>query len=212
MIINLLFHQPLLFFVWIWVILIALSVHEFAHAWAAYLQGDDTAKRFGRLTLNPFAHIDILGFLMLLFVGIGWGKPVPYNPFNLKNKKFGPVIIALAGPLANLFTAIFSGLFLKVLIPLFSPYNLLIQFLRLLLMVNVALMVFNLIPIPPLDGSKVLLEIIPNRMAELKYNLIRRGPFILLLLIILDSFAGNYSLLSRLFSFAVYLIDKFLGI
>jgi len=211
MIINLLFHRPLLFFVWILVILIALSVHEFAHALAAYLQGDDTAKKLGRLTLNPFAHIDVLGFLMLLFVGIGWGKPVPYNPYNLKNKRFGSTIVALAGPAANFFTAAFSILLLKFLIPFLSPYNLLIRFLQLLLMVNIMLMCFNLIPIPPLDGSKVLLDIIPQRMTKLKYNLIRQGPFILLMLIILDSLAGSQSLLNRFFNFIFYSINRFIG-
>ena len=102
MILGLLFSQPVLFIAWIAAILVALSVHEFSHALAGTVLGDNTAKNMGRLTLNPLAHLDMIGTLMLLIVGFGWGKPVPFNPFNLKYPKWGPAIVALAGPFANL--------------------------------------------------------------------------------------------------------------
>ena len=106
MALSLFIQSPIIFFIFILSILFALSVHEYGHAFAAYVLGDPTAKNMGRLTLNPLAHIDLFGFLFFLLVGFGWGKPVPFNPFNLRNKKYGPAIVALAGPLFNLFSII----------------------------------------------------------------------------------------------------------
>src|SRR3989344_9051947 len=98
MILNLLFTQPSLFFLWLLAITYGITIHEFSHVLAARLQGDDTGERLGRLTLNPLAHLDPFGFILLLVVGFGWGKPAPYNPYNLKNQKWGEVLVALAGP------------------------------------------------------------------------------------------------------------------
>jgi Zn-dependent protease len=193
MIFSTLFNEPLIFFVWVFAILIALSVHEFAHAWAGTWQGDNTAKALGRLTLNPIAHVSGLGFIMLLFVGFGWGKPVPFNPYNLRNQRYGPLLISLAGPASNLIMAIITGLILKLLIfyQVFPPTNLLIQFLNIFVILNVILMVFNLIPIPPLDGSKILPAILHGqKYQKFLVTLETQGPIVLIFLLILDSIVG----------------------
>jgi len=188
-------------------ILIALSVHEFSHALAGHLLHDDTAKDQGRLTLNPLAHVDMFGFLMLLLVGFGWGKPVPVNPYNLKYRKWGETLVALAGPLANLLMVVVFGLILKFAAAsqIFSPDNLLIQLLNLLVVINVVLLLFNIIPIPPLDGSKFLLTALPARFNQLKIWLLTRGPFLLLALIILDNFFG-VRIFSRFFYNVINLV------
>lgn len=193
--------QPAFFIIWILAILIGLSVHEFSHALAGATLGDDTAKHLGRLTLNPLKHVDLLGFLMLLLVGFGWGKPVPFNPYNLKYPKWGPALVGLAGPLANLIGLIFFGIILKFLIMFgnLAPDNLLALFLTLLVIINLVLMLFNLLPIPPLDGSKVLLSILASpKYARTRFLLETRGPLILLGLIILDRIIG-VNIFGRLF-------------
>lgn len=200
--INFLADRPILFLVWVLVILISLSIHEFSHAAFGAALGDNTAKQSGRLTLNPLAHIDFLGFAMLLFIGFGWGKPVPMNPHNLKYLRWGPTFVALAGPLANLIAVLASGIVLKVVLGVAHlPFdNLLVQFLGLLVLVNLILMLFNLIPIPPLDGSKVLLSVLAGpEHARTRFLLETRGPLILLALIILDNIFG-FNIFGRLFS------------
>ena len=206
---NLLLEEPLGFLAWVLAILIALSVHEFSHALAGTALGDPTAKSAGRLTLNPMAHIDPLGFLALIFVGFGWGKPVPFNPYNLSVRRWGPALVGLAGPAANLVLVAVSVLALKILriITDLSVSNLLIQFLFLLLTINLILLLFNLIPIPPLDGAKLLFAAFSSpKYAQLRFKLESRGPIILLAIILLDSFLGLgiFSLLFRGFVNFVY--------
>jgi len=193
MIITYLFTQPLFFFAWILAIILALSVHEFAHALASRLQGDRTAEAQGRLTLNPLAHIDPLGALMLMTLGFGWGKPVPFNPYNLGNKRFGPALVAIAGPFSNLVMAFVAALLIKILLAagVVALNGFGMVFLILFIFLNLALMLFNLIPLPPLDGSKVLFAFLPASMADFQVNLEKYGPFILLGIIVLDSFAGT---------------------
>jgi len=147
------------------IIILSAVIHEYSHAWIADRMGDRTARYAGRLTLNPIAHIDLWGTviipLFLLFTGgifIGWAKPVPYNPYNIQNKH-GSLIVAFAGPLSNFIIAIVLGLFLRFGI---FPANI-AQFIFLIVNVNVYLALFNLIPVPPLDGSKVFGEIFPSR-------------------------------------------------
>ncbi|PIR48346.1 site-2 protease family protein [Candidatus Peregrinibacteria bacterium CG10_big_fil_rev_8_21_14_0_10_55_24] len=182
-------------------ILIALSVHEFAHGLVARRLGDPTAETEGRLTLNPLAHLDPLGTLMFLFVGFGWGKPVPVNPLYFRHPKRDTALVSLAGPVSNLLLAWigFSGLVLLGTSQL-NPSLLGIirtgstggivlvieQILRDTIFINLALMAFNLLPIAPLDGSKVLHMFIPLRYEDAYVEFMRRGPFILLLLLIAD--------------------------
>jgi len=199
MIISLLFSEPVLFFIWILAIVYGITIHEFSHVFAAYLQGDDTGKQMNRLTLSPLAHIDPIGMLMLLFVGFGWGKPAPFNPYNLKNQKWGEVFVALAGPLSNFISVIIFMVAVNLLTGILGPENLLIQLLSFLILINIILFVFNLIPIPPLDGSKLLFEFLPQKYSHIKDQLSRNGPFILIGLIIADNFLG-INIFGRIFS------------
>ena len=138
---NLLFENPLVFVSWVIAILAALSLHEFSHALASTLMGDPTAKVSGRLTLNPMAHIDPLGFVALIFAGFGWGKPVPFNPYNLSVKRWGAALVGLAGPASNLVLVATAVLVLKALFVFTTlpSSNLLIQFLFLFLAINLVL-------------------------------------------------------------------------
>jgi Zn-dependent protease len=201
MLISLLFQEPLIFLPLALALVIALSFHEFCHALVATWQGDNTARYAGRLTLNPLAHLDLTGTLLLLFVGFGWGKPVPVNYYNLKDQKWGPALVSIAGPFANLLSIIVFALIFKVIAPAnlnpADPFavinysgNLLLVFLSFLVTYNLILMIFNLIPLPPLDGSKVLFAILPPKYEHWQLYLEKNGPMILLILIIMDNFLG----------------------
>ena len=180
-------------------VLIVLTLHEYAHGLAAYALGDRTAKAYGRLTLNPFSHIDIIGFICMLLAGIGWAKPVPVSPdrFKIKSKKLGMAITAVAGPFANFLITFFCLLIWVYLINFQADSKLLIglaDFLLITAQVSVGLMVFNLIPIPPLDGSKVMFLFLPNKAIEFFYKYeqyIRIGFLILLVTDILDPLIYN---------------------
>jgi len=204
MLLSYLFQDPMMFVVWILAITYALSVHEFSHALGAMIMGDDTAKHQGRLTLNPLSHIDLWGFLMLLIAGFGWGKPVPFNPYNLKNQRWGVAIVAIFGPLANLVSVLIFVVVIRILAgPIgMGPENMLVQFMFALVMVNTVLFVFNLIPIPPLDGSKILFAVLPSKYNNFKHNLQKQGFFLLLALIIIDRVMGGL-ILGTLFSFVL---------
>ncbi len=135
---------------------VAFPFHESAHGLAALALGDKTAKNSHRISMNPFRHFDLLGFVLLMLVGFGWGKPVPINPYNFKHKKSGIAITALAGPLSNLLLAYISIIIFK-LFYIFLPDQKFIQiFLYYSIFINISLMIFNLIPVPPLDGSRIL--------------------------------------------------------
>ena len=157
-IINLL-NNPILMIFFIGALLIAISVHEFMHAWTANYLGDPTAKYARRVTLNPIAHLDPIGTLMIFLVGFGWGKPVPINPNNFQNPRLGSALTSLAGPMSNLLMAIALALLIKI--PMVNG-TLFAQFLMITIQLNLVLMLFNLIPIPPLDGSKVLALVFPE--------------------------------------------------
>jgi len=181
------------------VLIFCLPVHELAHAWAAKKLGDDTAAMHGRLTLNPARHLDIFGTLMILTVGFGYAKPVPVNPRNFKNRRKGMALTAAAGPLSNLIMAVAFCLLYFILlyvvafaaaargessIDFNSPGGLVLAFVYVLFLRNVGLMVFNLIPFPPLDGSRIMDLLLPAKWSYsyAKYEpLLRWGVFALLL-------------------------------
>jgi Zn-dependent protease len=150
-------------------ILVALTFHEYAHGYVANKYGDDTAKRNGRLTLNPLAHLDPVGTIMIFLVHFGWAKPVPVNPYRLRNPKRDMLWISAAGPLANMVLALLSGLLLRVVFALggaphtHSIAGLLIYMVIMGLQINLALAIFNVLPIAPLDGSKILAGLLPAK-------------------------------------------------
>ncbi len=176
---------------WIVVILISLTVHEFAHAYIGSIKGDSTAEMAGRLTLNPLAHIDWIGFIPLLLLGFGWAKPVPFNPYNLKDPKNDALHIALAGPFSNLFLAILAGVVFRILEAMGALTGLLPVFLLLMIIINLFLLFFNLIPVHPLDGSKIIdaLLIRPQHQ-KLLYNIKYYGPRVLMVMVILSLFTN----------------------
>lgn len=166
-------------------LLMAVSFHEAAHAWAANRLGDPTAKQNGRLTLNPLAHLDPIGTLALIFIHIGWGKPVPVNPNNLKHPSWYNFLIALSGPAVNLSLALISALILHFT----ANTAVLADFLSTFIALNIILMVFNLLPIPPLDGSKIWHLILSN---ESYYTLEQMGPFILMAVLVFSYSSGGF--------------------
>lgn len=209
---TLIFNEPTLFLLWIAAVVIALSIHEFSHAVVAHALGDRTADRAGRLTLNPMAHIDPLGFIMLMFVGFGWGKPVPFNPHNLRFPRWGPALVAMAGPGSNLLSVLIVGAMLRIFqTGGLAPQNLLVIFLSLVVMISAALFVFNLIPIPPLDGSKFLFSILSApKYDQFRFLLESRGPIILLAFIIIDRFLP-FSIFGFLFRMVFSLLERAFG-
>ncbi len=173
------------------ILIISIVVHEVSHGWSAYFLGDPTAKHAGRLTLNPIPHTDPIGSLLLPFLLIisgspilfGWAKPVPYNPYNLRGGKWGPALVALAGPASNIIIAlIFSALINFV--PSFDLSSGLGVFALQIVIINVILAIFNLFPIPPLDGSKVLFALLPYRFKYVE-NLMVQYQLVLIIVLLL---------------------------
>lgn len=190
MIIQLLFENPVLFLAWIAAVLIAISIHEYFHAWSAYFLGDSTAKDSGRLTINPIAHIDWMGFLLLMIIGIGWGKPVPVNHYNLtKSPKYGSALVSIAGPASNLLLAIILGIFMRVALftHIFPTNSLSLSFLDISIQINLILAVFNLMPVPPLDGSHILFAFLPQKYNSIKLFLTQYSWVLLIGIIIFGS-------------------------
>lgn len=179
----------MIFFIWVLAVIFGITVHEFSHVLAAYWQGDTTGQAMGRLTLNPLKHLDPIGTVMILFIGFGWGRPAPYNPYNLKYKKWGPALVSIAGPASNIAAVIIFGAILKLMVTFtgFGADNLLIAFLFSLIQLNLILALFNLLPIPPLDGSKILFTLIPVRHSNAIMFMERYGMWILLLVLVFGS-------------------------
>ncbi len=195
-------------------------IHEYSHGWMAYMLGDSTAKYAGRLTLNPMAHIDRWGTILMpiiLYIISGgsfvfaYAKPVPYNPYNLKSQKWGPALVGAAGPLSNLLVAGIFAIFVRMVAPGAASLavasgaaiiNLLVSFFTIIIYANILLAVFNLVPIPPLDGSKILFAILPDRFYKLKFFLERNG-FIILLFFVFFAFELIRPIISWLFKLFV---------
>jgi len=168
-------------------LVVGITVHEASHATSAYLLGDDTAYRDGTVTLNPISHLDLLGSLMLLMAGFGWGKPTPVVPSKLRGGVFGPVAVALAGPVSNLLIVAVCAI-LYLLPPFQGGY---LQIIALMMaFTNALLFVFNLIPIPPLDGSKVIFPFLPRFLDRFVAFMNQYGPMILLGLILVSFFTN----------------------
>jgi len=180
--ISLLFQNPMVFALLAGALIISISIHEFSHAFAAYKLGDSTGKNMGRMTLNPKAHLDPIGTIFLILIGFGWGKPVPFNPSNLENPKRDSAIISLAGPLSNFILAVVLSLVIKLV----SVNSIPGAFLYLTIMYNLMLGFFNLIPLGPLDGNKIVYGILPDKLAVQWVDVQRYGMFILLFLIMFN--------------------------
>jgi Zn-dependent protease len=180
---NLLLKDPLGFIIIAIPLLYSVILHELAHGWAAYRMGDPTAKSLGRLTINPLKHLDPMGTLMLFFFGFGWAKPVPVNPNLLRDRRKGMILVSAAGVITNMLLA-FCALFLyRLLSP--SPSGIAAQLLYYFARINIILAAFNLIPLPPLDGSKILMGFAPPGLQKSLFRLERYGLLIIIALLYL---------------------------
>lgn len=187
--IDLLTSNPLAFVIAAVSLVVALGIHEFAHAYAADKLGDPTPRLMGRLTLNPLKHLDPLGTFLLLFIGFGWGKPVLFDPYNLKNPRKDSAVIALAGPFSNLILASTTSLLLRF-IPAES-LSLLYPALTAFLYYNVVLAIFNLLPMHPLDGGKILVGLLPRQLAHEADRFMQAYGTFILIIMILPVFGGG---------------------
>jgi Zn-dependent protease len=181
---NLLSESPFLFVIAIVNLVIAITVHEFAHAFAADRLGDPTPRLQGRVTLNPTKHLDLYGSLFMILAGFGWGKPVEFDPFNLREPRRDAAIISFAGPLSNIIMAVGTGILSWALVTFAALPSLVMTILYLFIYTNISLAIFNLIPIHPLDGFKIVGGLLPRDKAHEWYSLERYGMIFLILLII----------------------------
>jgi len=180
---TLLINDPVTFLLLAIPLLYSVIIHELAHGWVAYVMGDSTAKNLGRLTLNPLKHLDPLGTLMLFIVGFGWAKPVPVNLNAIHNHRTGFVLVSSAGIIANMIFAFLAILTMQVLLP--PEGTPAATFLFYLAQINIILAAFNLIPIPPLDGSKILMGFMPDNMRYFFHRLEPYGFFVIIILLFL---------------------------
>jgi len=212
-------------FIWAVPVLFSIVVHEVSHGWMAHRLGDDTAKRMGRLTLNPIPHIDLVGTVILPIIMIvsggpvfGWAKPVPFNPYNFNrnvNPKSGAMWVALAGPCSNLIIAFISSFLFVAALKFFAGlpdllFFSIIQFTRALFIINLVLASLNLIPIPPLDGSKILVRFLPDTYVPYFLKVERYGFIILILLLATGSLGKLISVPVGFLSYIFLSIPKFL--
>lgn len=199
-------------------LLIAFTFHEFAHAAAATALGDTTPKAYGRLTLNPFAHLDIMGTMTLLFAGFGWAKPVPVNPYAVRRKsKAGMMLVSLAGPTANLALGVLAALPLRFgWVPLTMTTSAVLptwgEFLLEFLFINLSLFLFNLIPLAPLDGEKIITFFLPDHWVEVYDRIRPYSPYILLAVVLILPMIGldviNLIIREPLMDLALFLIGR----
>ncbi len=198
-----LFTNPILFFIWFIALLVAVTIHEFSHSLIADRLGDPTPRINDRLTLNPLAHLDPVGTLMLLLVGFGWGKPVPIDPYNLENPRRDSALISLAGPASNLILATILSLINGLV-----SYSFISLFLYPIIVLNVTLAIFNLLPFPPLDGSKILLGFLPADFASEWEEIFNRYGIIIIFFLIFP-FSGQslvFQIISPIINFIVNIL------
>lgn len=204
---------------WILAFVVAITVHEAAHAWMADRLGDPTARLMGRLSLNPMVHYDPIGTTLLLVlvfmramgfpvIPFGWAKPVRFDPYNLQNPRRDSAIISLAGPASNLFLATALAILLRIISTPFSGLSLLSIFIEPIIFLNVVLAIFNLIPIHPLDGGKIFVGLLPEDQAQEADNFLRRYGMIILIFLIFPTFGGT----SPLFAVIGPVINFFLNL
>ena len=199
-------------------ILLALTFHEFMHGWVAYRLGDPTAKLAGRLTMNPLVHLDPIGTIMIFLVRFGWAKPVPVNPRYFSQPKRDMLLVSVAGPAANILLAFLSGLLLRSIYAgtfNFLPVNILkpvYNMVNFSLQINLALAIFNLLPVPPLDGSKILYGLLPYRYEYIYEYLERYGPFVLMGLILFGMVTRISILGAFIYPFVNFFSRLFVGI
>lgn len=183
-------------------LIVAIDIHEFSHAWAAERLGDPTPRLQGRLTLNPLAHLDPIGTILLILVRFGWGKPVQFDPFNLRHPRRDAALISIAGPVSNMLMAIVCSILLQLLIRIPAPGSLVIMvagaLLQQIVVMNIVLGIFNLVPIHPLDGFKIVEGILPEAQAHEWHELERFG--IIFLIFLLFPIFGGVAPIQRVIS------------
>ena len=181
-------------------LIIAISVHEFSHALSAYRLGDNTAKNQGRLTLNPKAHLDPMGTIMIVFAGFGWGRPTPVSSWNLRiGEKAGMAVVSVAGPISNLIVALVTGIIFQFYMNSGSDSIQVARILLTVIQLNLVLAIFNLLPIAPLDGFKIVLGLLP-RDAALSFAKTERYGMMILVLVIMGEVFLNIGILGRVIS------------
>nr|WP_307992940.1 site-2 protease family protein [uncultured Niameybacter sp.] len=199
-------------------VLVAITFHEFAHGYASYKMGDPTPKETGRLSLNPFKHLDFLGTICLMIVHFGWAKPVQVNPYYYKNRKKGMVIVALAGPMMNFLIMSISIFIMGVILKVTGGYGgdfiiFVFDLFSVLAVINLSLGVFNLIPIPPLDGSKIVGAILPEDKYFKYMRFERFGYFLLLIVLYFDVLRGPLNtVIMWIYNGAWYVVSFLLGL
>jgi Zn-dependent protease len=209
---RLLLSDPAAFVMLAVLLLYSVIFHELAHGWVAYKMGDPTAKMLGRLTLNPLSHLDIIGTLMLLIIGFGWAKPVPVNMGNIlwDKRRKAMILVSAAGITANIICAAIAVLLFKLLTP--APDDIMYKILRLLALINIMLAAFNLIPIPPLDGSKILMGFTPASVNRVLYQIEPFGFFIVIALLYLGVLDPVIDLLQNIIVNFISLILHVIGV
>ena len=186
------FTSPISFALWAGALLIAITIHEYAHAWMADRLGDPTARLMGRLTLNPLAHLDPLGTLMLLLFRFGWGKPVPFDPYNLRHPRRDAALISFAGPASNLILATILAVIIRLAhLALGSPAYIVELVLTPILGLSVMLAIFNLLPVHPLDGGKILIGILPWDLADKWEEILQQYGLIILIFLLFPLFGSS---------------------